>query len=248
MLFAYKKAYLALFAMSALFSLLMPNKVNARDSLTEAKSSLTASSDSFCETYNIDMPGMIRYESQAKFTSYNINSKVVYAIRTPLIQTVNKNKAVYASPKQNIVSPVEITEAKQPETIQVEVKAEKIEPVSPELNADTLLGFINEHRVKIGLSALQKDDNLMQIARERTPELFDEIFVNGNMHAGFYSRNLPYRATENIIYNQTEAGAFNWWLNSGIHRSAIQNPEYTYTGIACAGKACSQIFTSFQAK
>jgi uncharacterized protein YkwD len=84
----------------------------------------------------------------------------------------------------------------------------------------------------------------MQFAVERVPELFDEIFVNGNMHAGFYNRNLPYHSTENIIYNNTEQGAFQWWLNSPIHRHAIENSSYTHTGIACGGKFCSQIFAS----
>lgn len=244
--FAYKKAYLALFAMSALILLLQPDKVNAVASQNETKYGLSAAGESYCEASNIPVPGVIRYIPNTSFVSYEANSRIVYDMRSPREQVAKKDKASYASFKMLEIEPEVVTDTAQPEIIQVEVKAESIAPVSSELNADTLLGLINEHRVSLGLPALQKDDSLMQIARERAPELFDEIFVNGNMHAGFHARNLPYFATENIIYNQSEAGAFRWWLNSGVHRAAIQNPEYTHTGIACAGKACAQIFTAFK--
>jgi uncharacterized protein YkwD len=127
------------------------------------------------------------------------------------------------------------------------IEEHHIDNTEATLNADKLFDMVNQHRTDMGLPPLQKDDRLMQIAQARAPEIFDEIFVNGNMHAGFYGRNLPYWATENLIYMGTEEKALNWWLHSPVHRHAIEG-EYQFAGIGCDGKACSLIFSSFVAK
>ncbi len=244
--FAYKKAYLALFAMSALVAVFQPKEVHASTSNNEAKNGVSSAVETYCEASDIPLTGISSYMPKTSFISFSLNNQLVYDMRSVKLQVDTSDKAVFATAKVDEVRIEAPDTLSQSEILKTEVKAEAVEPVSTELNADTLLGLINEHRIKIGLSALEKEENLMQIARERAPELFDEIFVNGNMHAGFYSRNLPYRATENIIYNQSEAGAFRWWLNSSVHRAAIQSTEHTHTGIACSGKACAQIFTSFK--
>lgn len=115
------------------------------------------------------------------------------------------------------------------------------------LNADKLFGMVNAHRKTYNLPPFQKDKALCDIATSRTPELYNEIFVNNNMHAGFYARNLPYWATENMIYMRTEEDALRWWLNSPIHRQAIEG-SYTHSCTACLGQACSEIFTNFTPK
>ncbi len=119
---------------------------------------------------------------------------------------------------------------------------------SGSLNADVLFNMINTHRASIGLPAYQKDERICQVARDRGPELYNEIFVTGAMHAGFYARNLPYWATENMISQGSEQAAFNWWMNSSIHRRAIESPTYTHSCGACYGNSCAQIFTAFQSK
>jgi uncharacterized protein YkwD len=187
----------------------------------------------------------------AKIVSFKAKDDLLSNMQSVDYLLIRKDAAVYASAKQiqsTVASVVSKSVVGQPQIVQGEVKGEAVEANAHNLNADLLLNLVNQHRVNIGLQPLQKDDRVMQIASERTPELFDEIFVNNNMHAGFYSRNLPYAAVENIIYYNTEEGAFQWWLNSPLHRAAIENPTYTYTGIACSGRFCSMIYTSFQPK
>jgi len=243
MLFAYKKVFPALFAVSMLLAFAQPEKAQASSPTGQNEVQTT-----ICAGSIIPLTGISEVMPKVSLASYMLNSQIVNDMRATKIVFEKKNKASYASAKVVDAKIPVSSESAVVEMVRVEVKSEAIEPEITELNAEVLLGLINDHRVKIGLSPLQKDESLMQIARERTSELFDEIFVNGNMHAGFYARNLPYYATENIIYNRSEAGAFNWWLNSSIHRSAIQNSEHTHTGIGCSGRTCSQIFTHFQPK
>lgn len=115
------------------------------------------------------------------------------------------------------------------------------------LNADVLFELVNNYRDSIQLPRFEKEERVCKLAQERTPELYNEIFVNGNMHAGLYNRNLPYWITENMIHLQTEEGALNWWLNSSVHRNSIQG-NYKYSCVACEGNSCSQLFTSFDPK
>lgn len=114
----------------------------------------------------------------------------------------------------------------------------------PSLNADVLFSMVNSYRQSIKLPPFQKNDLICTVAAKRAPEVYGEIYVSGPMHKGFWNMDLPYWATENIIFMRNEQEALNWWLNSPIHRSQIQG-EYTYSCIACQGQACSQVFTSF---
>lgn len=136
------------------------------------------------------------------------------------------------------VSPAEKTEVQG-------VSAEA--PADGGLHAEVIFAMVNAHRVQMGLVPFQNDATIAQIAQSRTPELQGEMYGGGTMHAGFYNRHLPYWATENIISQQTEADAVNWWLHSPVHRSALEG-NYTNASVACAGKNCSMIFTSFTPK
>lgn len=115
------------------------------------------------------------------------------------------------------------------------------------LDAATLFSMVNGHRESMGLSPLQNDENLSHVAHERAPELQGEMYGGLGMHAGFYRRSLPYWATENMISQNSEEDALNWWLNSGVHRGAIEG-DYTHASVACEGKNCAMIFTSFAPK
>jgi uncharacterized protein YkwD len=127
------------------------------------------------------------------------------------------------------------------------VNAGGVSAASHSLSSEVLFQKINNHRAKIGLPAFQKDERICQVAQSRAPELYREIFVTRRMHQGFYGRKLPYWATENMIHQNTEDQAFNWWMRSYIHRKAIQG-NYKYACGACSGKSCAMIFTSFQPK
>lgn len=115
------------------------------------------------------------------------------------------------------------------------------------LNSEILFALINNHRQSIGKTPFEKDERLCSLARERGPELYDEIFVTHNVHAGLERRNLPYWITENMAHYPTEEQVFNWWMGSTIHRRAIEG-DYKYSCGECYGKSCAQLFTSFIAK
>lgn len=253
MLFAQKNVLASLFAASTLLISLTPSAHAESTANSKSQYPIQAEAKVVAEPCSIsDLPltKLETYIPTAKIASYSLNSARLNDMRSLKLKVNREDKANYAVERvleSTDTASVE-AETKAPVIVQSEIKTELDEPIEYSLNAEVLFTLINEHRVKIGIQPLVKDDKLMQIASERAPELFDEIFVNGNMHAGFYARNLPYYATENIIYNRTEIGALNWWLGSAIHRSAIQNSEHTYTGIACSGRTCSQIFSHFQPK
>lgn len=115
------------------------------------------------------------------------------------------------------------------------------------LNAESLFNMVNTYRAQRGLPPFEKDERICAIAVSRAPELDGEIWVTRTMHAGFYARNLPYWATENIISTQTEQEALNWWLNSPVHRAALLG-NYKYACLACQGRSCGMVFTNFEPK
>lgn len=141
---------------------------------------------------------------------------------------------------QEVISDPETTATISPT---VPSKAQK----PPSLNSDMLLDMINAHRTTLGLPAYQKEDKLCSLAQERGPELYDEIFTSGNIHGGLYNRNLPYWITENMKYGENEQDVFNWWMNSFIHRKAIEG-DFLYSCGECYGNSCAQLFTSYVAK
>lgn len=114
------------------------------------------------------------------------------------------------------------------------------------VNADTLFSIVNNYRTSIGLPPFEKDSVICDIAKKRGPELDREV-ETGTIHAGFYALNLPYWATENMKYGGNEQEMFNWWLNSPIHRNAIEG-NYKYSCGECFGHSCNQIFTNYQQK
>lgn len=115
-------------------------------------------------------------------------------------------------------------------------------------NLDTGLIFdlINAHRASIGKAPFQKEEALCSLASARSTELSLE-FSNGTLHSGLYNRKLPYWITENAKWGSNESGTVKWWLNSPIHRRAIEG-DYTYSCGACQGSKCAQLFTSFTPK
>ncbi len=132
-----------------------------------------------------------------------------------------------------------------------------IEPILPEardmvpqlgvsVDSNIIFELINSHRASIGKPAFLKDDALCSLAQTRSIELTGE-FANGSLHSGLYNRNLPYWITEDAKWGSNEAGTVHWWLNSPIHRRAIEG-DYTYSCGACDGSQCSQLFTSYASK
>jgi uncharacterized protein YkwD len=166
---------------------------------------------------------------------------ILYTLSTGSYITVNAQENSTKSPA------VQAREKNKDELLREERRKKRLQPKPKSQSAEYLFKLVNDYRKSIGLDVLQKDDRLCTIAKTRGPELYDEIFVNHNMHAGFYAWTLPYYATENIVHTRSEDESFNWWLNSPIHRKAIQG-GYTHSCVECWGDSCTQIFSSFVAK
>lgn len=115
------------------------------------------------------------------------------------------------------------------------------------LSADILFSLVNAHRKEINLPAFEQNTDVCSVAASRRDEMVREIFVTHALHAGFYAKNLPYFATENLIWQRTETGALNWWLASPIHRTAIEG-HYKYACGVCNGEVCNMIFTNYDKK
>lgn len=115
------------------------------------------------------------------------------------------------------------------------------------LSADLLFSMVNDHRASINLPPFEREAKICAVADSRRIEMTQEIYSGIPMHAGFYAKNLPYWATENMIYQHTEAEALNWWLNSPIHRSALEG-SYKYACGVCNGEVCNLVFTNYDPK
>lgn len=115
------------------------------------------------------------------------------------------------------------------------------------LNPDLILQLINLHRKSKSLAPFKKDTQLCELAEARAPELHDEIFSTKRLHEGLYNRNIPFWITENMAHYPSEEIIVNWWLNSAIHRAAIEG-DSTYSCGACYGDSCAQLFTSYMPK
>lgn len=135
------------------------------------------------------------------------------------------------------------TPTHQPQQTQLGTQTSKPSSLNPEI----LFTLINNHRQSIGKNAFEKDGRLCSLAVERGPELYDEIFVTHNVHAGLTNRNLPYWITENMAHYDSEEQVFNWWMGSTIHRRAIES-DNKYSCGECYGNSCAQLFTSWSPK
>jgi uncharacterized protein YkwD len=117
-------------------------------------------------------------------------------------------------------------------------------PLTSKLDPEYIFNKVNEHRKGISLPAFEKDEELCKLASSRAPEIYNEIYGSGSMHAGLRSRQIPYWINENIATYNSEDAMINWWLNDYIHKIAMEG-NYKYSCVACSGISCSQLFTNY---
>ena len=106
-----------------------------------------------------------------------------------------------------------------------------------------VLQMINQARMERGLTGLQSTEKLNAAARGHAQDMACKDFVEhyGSDGSTWYARiqaqGMRYRAaSENIyagnpLFGGTPEGAFDWWMNSQIHRDNILNPAFTQIGI-----------------
>lgn len=136
------------------------------------------------------------------------------------------------------------TQTPQPPATPTMVPYTPIPTIPHSLNSETIFQLINTYRETIHQPAYQKNEYLCKLAEDRIPELPDEVSGKRYIHQGLYDRNLPYWITENMSYYPSEQAIFNWWLQSSLHRRAIEG-NYQYSCGACNGTICIQLFTNF---
>lgn len=160
-----------------------------------------------------------------------------------------KEKVTQILPSKDILPQVKLEEPKNEENPayapQIAPEAAPIPTAS--LSADILFNLVNAHRGSLNMPPFEHEAQICAVAEQRRYELPNEINTGIPMHAGFYAKNLPYFATENMIYMRTEQEALNWWLNSPVHRSAVEG-NYKYACGVCNGQVCNMVFTSYEPK
>ncbi len=173
------------------------------------------------------------------------------ATASPVVTVEKPKKIAKVSPSPSASIKQVKADSKKSEGESEKGEDQKKEAITPKTiiakltdGAEKLFTMVNEHRSKIGLPALEKEEKICQMVASRAPQVYDEVFKEGPMHKGFKALNLPYWATENIAAYDSIEKNFDFWLRDDIHRKAIESAA-KYSCVACSGTYCSQIFTSF---
>jgi uncharacterized protein YkwD len=108
-----------------------------------------------------------------------------------------------------------------------------------------ILGLINNVRAQNGLGALTLDNRLSAAALEHSMDMACNAIIShtGTDGSTWYTRVAAqgfanYNSARENIYVGNPAfggdanGAFNWWMNSEIHRKTLMNPDQKLIGIA----------------
>ena len=117
---------------------------------------------------------------------------------------------------------------------------------------DTILNLVNNARSSAGLNTLTIDDRLSAAALEHSQDMACNDFIShtGSDGSLWYQRVASQgyanstTARENIYvgnpaFGGDAQGAFDWWMNSQIHRDNILYPSVTQIGIAYVYNAVS---------
>lgn len=115
-----------------------------------------------------------------------------------------------------------------------------------DLTSDELEVFnlINAKRTANGLSPLNIDNELQNVARVKAKDMVDNNYFSHNSPTYGTPFNMmknfgiTYKtAGENIAGNSSNQGAVEAWMNSEGHRANILNSSYNYTGVAVVKSA-----------
>lgn len=105
--------------------------------------------------------------------------------------------------------------------------------------SNQLFDIVNKHRISKSLSPFVKDEQLCEIAKDRSD---DGVLDN---HKGFHEKYDPYKYDlgENLVYPSTpEFMLYQWLQSKDGHKEAIES-TYKYSCVAC-DKQCSMIFSN----
>jgi len=119
-------------------------------------------------------------------------------------------------------------------------KENRYDPLPKPLSAEKLTALVNKWRVSQGFQPYVKNEDLCQIAIDRSDEGADN-------HKGFLEKysNFPSVIQENLVQASNEYSALSSWLNSKPHLATLEKP-YKYSCIACYKNQCNQIFSNLE--
>jgi uncharacterized YkwD family protein len=117
-----------------------------------------------------------------------------------------------------------------------------------------MVNLVNRERTANGLSALQVDTQLVQLARMKSQDMITNNYFShtsptyGSPFQMLTNAGVRYRAAgENIAGNRTVEAAHTALMNSSGHRANILGSSYTHVGIGVVsggpyGNMITQIF------
>lgn len=187
------------------------------------------------------------FQSRNKATlTGEADSKTYQAIKTKYEQQ--------SQPGTNPTQPQPSTP--QPSTPQ---KPDSQVPLPSDLTADEkeMIQLLNKERANNGMSPLQVDMKLENVARVKAQDLVKNNYFNhnsptyGTPFQMMKSFGINYRsAAENLAQNRTVAAGHKMLMDSSGHRANILNPSYEYVAVAIVdggpyGKTFVQMFVEY---
>ncbi|MED4779045.1 peptidoglycan-binding protein [Brevibacillus choshinensis] len=191
------------------------------------------------------------FQSRNKATlTGEADSKTYQAIKTKYEQQPSQPQP--GTPTQPN-TPSQPSNPSQPSTPQ---KPDPQVPLPSDLTADEkeMIQLLNKERANNGLSPLQVDMKLENVARVKAQDLVKNNYFNhnsptyGTPFQMMKSFGINYRsAAENLAQNWTVAAGHKMLMDSSGHRANIMNPSYEYVAIAIVdggpyGKTFVQMF------
>jgi uncharacterized YkwD family protein len=165
------------------------------------------------------------------FKKFNIQLPTVQQA-APAPQTTNK---VQAQPAQKAApAPKANKEAQAQPAAKPAAQASSVSAFEKKV-----VELVNQERQKQGLSALQLDTKLSDVAREKSKDMMNKNYFShtsptyGSPFDMMKQFGIEYRtAGENIAKGQqTPEEVMNGWMNSDGHRKNILSPNFTHIGV-----------------
>ncbi|MCI8309312.1 MAG: SH3 domain-containing protein [Clostridia bacterium] len=181
------------------------------------------------------------------------NSELIGAVSSEYIEAIYNENEISMEKKKSNEQGTNV-EVNASESINQENNIEFEDVLNLSEEEQEFLNLINSNRKNIGLSELQVDPEIQNIARLKVKDLNENNYFShvsptyGNIENMFKTFNINCVSSgENIAGNKNLAGAVEAWMNSENHKANILNEKYNYTGVAIIqsktyGKIFVQVF------
>ncbi len=144
---------------------------------------------------------------------------------------------------------------KSSERLNLDIAPESNQLTVDEASEQRMVELVNEERIKIGLSALKVEENLVSIARKHSRDMFERRYFS---HYSPEGHDVGYRAREggieytlvgeNLAYAPDVEMAHTGFMNSEGHRKNILDAAWTRIGIGVIdGDVYGKMFTQVYA-